>query len=246
MPTGIEEAVATAAAEIAKESSVEIARGAHSELTSEIAEAPEVKKVNLVNEAGLKEHKVRLKDVDGIFDSLKERGIKSITKASEELGDRLSRAELERRHNSILEVQPRYGINPETNYPFRADYKFAREPGSSLREVVKTGNHFSVTEKISSVRKEALLDVKNHSVDSINRFLPDTLEKIERMKRMSPDTETVISVPEDVALNRGSANAIIRMQDAGARVITHAPYEATMRQAIRRYFEMKSNSQPKS
>lgn len=233
MPTGVEEAVLV---ETAKETAREVA----TEVVTEATEVLETDKITHLEKTGLTEHKVGVEDVDNIFDDLKKREIKSITKASEELGDRLSRTELERRGNIILEPQPPYKINDQTGYPYRADYRIRMEPGSSFREVVKSGDKFSVTEKITSVRKEALLDVKNHSVESLNRCLPDTLEKINRMKEVSPNTHTIISIPEDVALDSRAIASVSKMKEEGARVITHAPYEASMREAIRRYFEIKS------
>lgn len=243
MPTGIEETVTAVAVETANEVAIETAiesvnisvREASVEVTHEVSKFSEQGRIAVSNEVGLEEHHIELKDIHKIVDDLDEKGIIRDSNVRGELGEEMSRLELERRGNTIIEKQPKYMINPETNKPFRADYKFMTEPGSSFREVVKTGNHYSVREIICSKQQEVLLDVKNHSVVDLNRYLPDTMEKINRMITSSPEYQTMISIPEDTALNPSSFPAITKMQEAGAKVITHAPDNVTWNEVIRRY-----------
>ena len=230
MPTGIEESLVVATTmEVATETATEVA----AESTIEFNTISDSMNSAISDEVLLSEHNLELIDIQKFVDYVKEREILRDSNVRGILGENLSKLELERRGNTILEEQPKYQINPETNRPFKADFKVRTEPGSSFRELQKIGDHYSVKEKIFSNQQEFLLDVKNHSVKDLDYYLPDTLEKINRMQISSTENMTIISIPEDTALDPLSASAIAKMHEAGATVITHAPDNITWSEVLR-------------
>ena len=235
MAIGVDDAAVIVAEEAAKEAvkeSAEIALETAEEVTISNQEVFESTSSNPVVQEFYKNsdvHKVELNDVRNVVNQYKG---ESVTRQSELLGDRLSRIELENRGNKIIEAQPRYGINPETHYPYRADHLVETKPGSSYRELSKLGDQYIASEKVTSVSEKLLVDVKNHSIESLKTNLNDTLEKVNRMKTLSPETIPTISLPEDVATNPLARESVNKIFEAGARIITHAPYENSIRTAL--------------
>lgn len=174
-------------------------------------------------------HKISVNDIQDVV--LEAKG-KSPTRQVELLGDRLSRAELISRDNKLIEVQPNYGINPETNYPYRADALFETKPGSTYREINKIGDTYIANEHVCAGSEKLLIDVKNHSVTSLRTNLKDTLSKIDRMKSLSLETIPTISLPEDVAINPRAFESIEQIVNRGAKIITHASYDNSIRTAL--------------
>ncbi len=229
MPTGAEELATVAikvaeTADAARESIIEV--GTPRDVSFPMSEAREVLQHPWAREYSLRlsEHKVDIEDIRGIVSDTQGKGL---TKLTEDLGDRLYRAELERRGSTVLKEQPQYAMNPETNCPYRADYLFETKPGVTYREVVRVGDDHIVRERVASSKEKFLVDVKHHSLDSLRGNFSNTLEKVRRMSEV-PDTTAMISYPEDTALDPRSSECIRQIQDAGGTVVVHAPYRVTM------------------
>lgn len=227
MPTGIEETLALAAKEAAKEVAMEVTKEASREVF--IESAKELTETGL-NESGLKTTELLDKLKTHKISSLELKNAVNYTKdfkgtgRTSEFGKEISKLELQNRGNKIIEIEPQYSKNAETGKSYRGDLLVESNPGSSIRELKKIGDSNVPREIIFSTKERLLIDVKNHNLNAFKKNISDTVEKAIRMKDLSPENISCISLPEDIATDTSSKFYVDKLLDTGARIILHSPY----------------------